>query len=476
MKWFIRVLFLIFTGAAVFFFLRERRWENRTTDDELPWWKKWFYLPHPFLRVVLKNLPLPEEERRKTEDSLKLFEERKTAEEYRLFKWTVCFWISWTGLAVLFGVSLAPRTEEKLIEYIAREEQSQQICVEAWIEGLDQPESLSFELDSRELTQEEKIQVLAEADAYIAAYFVSLGWLHRPPELPSEWGDAVFSYYSLEPLLVSDSGNPVDTWPAERTEIPFRVIVWVDDLKSSVDVSLCYESAANLTAAEQWNRLKADIQEGRFSDGEGISLPPTTDGGLVVRWQQAQKTVSLAAGLVLLLMAIIVFRVGADRVLAGKAAARKAEAKNAVPEIVGELLIYVNAGQSLSNAWMNVDAAYQSRRKQESNFLREEMHGSVMKLKNGFDFPACLEEFSDRVDLPEVRTLCQTLLKSRRFGAERTVADLSAMHQELWEEYGRAKRIFSEKADAKLLFPLLLMLIVVFIIVLAPAFMNLKMM
>ena len=467
MKW----LFLAAGAAALSFLLLMRlKRKNGRSGERGPFFE-------PAGRFLAERLPWSEKEKEKKARTLReLYGEKDLPEQLLRYRaklfghWLLLFVI---GCFALFALGFCGKEESPISGDLPREEESGSISVEALIEGEEEPHSVTVDLPALEPTLEEKVQWLAEADDFIADYFEKLGPLSAAPDFPASWGHATFDYYSLDPLVLDDEARFFEGWPAEEYQAVFRVLVWVEDMKSSVDVTLYFVPAAELAISTQWQLLREQILAGAFTEEAQVRLPTETAGGLAVRWQLPSTKSDPGAGFLLLLLLLFLYKIFDEALLRSRAEREKNRAERACPELCSELLVLLNAGLSVPNAWIRCDGLHQ-KRKEKSNLLREQFHRTAQKLTNGFPTADCLNEFAAQTTVPQAGKMAELLVRSNRYGNERIVADLRRMNDEAWEREGRRARESAEKADVRLVIPLMLMLIVILVIVMAPAIMQIK--
>ena len=302
MKW----LFLAAGAAALSFLLLMRlKRTNGRRGERVPFFE-------PAGRFLAEKLPWSEKEKEKKARTLReLYGEKDLPEQllrYRTKLFGHLLLLLVIGCFTLFALGFCGKEESPISGDLPREEESGSISVEALIEGEEEPHSVTVDLPALEPTLEEKVQWLAEADDFIADYFEELGPLSAAPDFPASWGHATFDYYSLDPLVLDDEARFYEGWPAEEYQAVFRVLVWVEDLKSSVDVTLYFVPAAELALSTQWQLLREQILAGSFTEETQVRLPAETAGGLAVRWQLPSTKPDPGAGFLLLLLLLFLYK------------------------------------------------------------------------------------------------------------------------------------------------------------------------
>ncbi len=379
------------------------------------------------------------------------------------------------GLFALFLLSFCGKKEETVSGALLRGEAAGSLLLKGSIPGVPE-EELVLSIPALEPGEKQKILWLGEADRYVRDYFDALGPLYGPPELPREWEHAMFSYYSLEPEKADHEGRLLIPWPEEGCELPFRVVVWVDDLKSTVEVKLRYAPASALSASQQWTQLKAQLSEGRFLEEEALILPEETDGGLPVHW--ARPSTGPDIGLCLLILLLVLAFLSERKDAALEAAYKKslAGAEKEGPELISELLLYLEAGMSAQNAWLRIGEEAPKRHEKSAarSRLREEISLSAAELRNGISFSEVLQSCAGNCSSRDVRRAARLLIEDRSMGNRELSEELKEICENAWEAQRLSLRERMEKADTRLLLPIMLMFCVILIITAAPALMEIK--
>lgn len=146
------------------------------------------------------------------------------------------------------------------------------------------------------------------------------------------------------------------------------------------------------------------------------------------------------------------------------------------PEIISKINLLLGAGMTVKNVWKKIVEDYE---KQKSilgvRFAYEEMLVTYREMQSGIVEAECYEHFGKRCGLRPYRKLGALLSQNLRKGTKGLTALLSVEALQAYEERKmRAKRL-GEEAGTKLLLPMFLMLAVVLVIVIVPAFLSIQM-
>ena len=145
------------------------------------------------------------------------------------------------------------------------------------------------------------------------------------------------------------------------------------------------------------------------------------------------------------------------------------------PEIIGKLNLLLGAGITVKSAWKKILTDYE---KQKSvygpRYAYEEMANTYREMQSGVTEAECYEHFGRNCRLKSYRKLGTLLSQNLRKGTRGLTELLNLEAIQAYEERKlRAKRL-GEEAGTKLLMPMFLMLAVVLVVVIVPAFMAIQ--
>ncbi len=145
------------------------------------------------------------------------------------------------------------------------------------------------------------------------------------------------------------------------------------------------------------------------------------------------------------------------------------------PEIVNKFMIYTGAGLTIRRAWEKIVTEYEKGEKPEmKRYAYEEMKLSWRELESGTGEQECYEHFGERCCLQPYLKLGALLSQNLRKGTKGLSELLRAETDLAFEERKAAALRMGEEAGTKLLLPMFLMLSVVLLIVIVPAFLSIQ--
>lgn len=150
------------------------------------------------------------------------------------------------------------------------------------------------------------------------------------------------------------------------------------------------------------------------------------------------------------------------------------------PQIINKFNLYIRAGMTVRRAWFLIARDYEKKRPEngrtEKNKRKayEEMLFAMYQIQGGMPESECYENFGIRCGISAYRKFGTMLAQNLRKGSRGLTDILAREAQEAFEERKKLAKKLGEEAATKLMIPLFLMLIVVFAVVIVPAFFSIQ--
>ncbi len=138
-----------------------------------------------------------------------------------------------------------------------------------------------------------------------------------------------------------------------------------------------------------------------------------------------------------------------------------------LPVLLSRLLVLVNAGENVRRALVRTA----ERRPANKHPLYEELAAALVAMDRGENMNQAMEQFGRRCAVPEVKQFASMLLMNARRGGEAFVPALRDLTRQMWEKRKAAARTLGEQASSRLAFPLAVILLLIIVLVGAPAMM-----
>lgn len=139
------------------------------------------------------------------------------------------------------------------------------------------------------------------------------------------------------------------------------------------------------------------------------------------------------------------------------------------PDMVGKLVLLVNAGMNLNRAWEKI--CVETKKKSP---LYLELKATYLQIQGGKPEGEAYEEFARRCRVREITKFVTLVIQNLKKGSDDMVPLLRLQAEECWELRKQRAKQLGEEASAKLLIPMMIMFIGILIIVVLPAVLQLN--
>lgn len=224
-------------------------------------------------------------------------------------------------------------------------------------------------------------------------------------------------------------------------------------------------------------RLQEEINtaQDKTREEEYLELPGSL-GQYRLIWDDNKKGNSLMMLLLGIILAAAVWTFG-DKELDKQMKVRKEQMLMDYPEIINKFTLLVNAGMTIKQAWMKLAEDYSIMKAKQGKNIRyayEEILLTVHELKLGLPEEGAYEQFGKRTGLTSYMKFCSLITQNLKKGTKGFTELLIHEAAQAFEERKEVARRLGEEAGTKLLIPMVVMLIIVFLIIMIPAFMSFR--
>ncbi len=153
--------------------------------------------------------------------------------------------------------------------------------------------------------------------------------------------------------------------------------------------------------------------------------------------------------------------------LKDKATKRRDDINRELPQVLSKMAILVTSGMSMSNAWEEIAYSKNGQVYIEMQKTSEQLN-NLMSIQNAFG------DFANRCNTKSVSKLTTSIIQSSSKGNKEVAILLKNMSSEAWNERKHIAKRDSEKANAKLLIPTMLLLGVVLFMIMVPIGMSMN--
>ncbi|MDD3174112.1 MAG: hypothetical protein PHF63_10770 [Herbinix sp.] len=228
-------------------------------------------------------------------------------------------------------------------------------------------------------------------------------------------------------------------------------------------------------------RLQQDLKEQinayaeKSAQEDYLELPQVIEN-YRLSWEDKNKDSGVTMFFLGIMMATFIW-LFADKELAKQMKKRKEQMLFDYPEIINKFTLLVNAGMTVKQAWNKIAEDYNDRsgqRQRNKRYAYDEMLTTCNELKLGLPENIAYEQYGRRIGLiPYIKfssLISQNLKKGNKGFTDLLMKESIVAFEERKEI---AKRL-GEEAGTKLLLPMMVMLIFVFLMIMIPAFWSFR--
>lgn len=357
--------------------------------------------------------------------------------------------------------------------------------LEIIVDGRKQQENIEIEISERQYTEEEIQKIFERAIQKLEKLMLGenkgmdqirtgLNLINKIPEEPVlvEWE---IDRYDVINFLGEINYDAIEKEEGVLVELKAYLRYEEDETRQLLhimNVMVCPKEKSKEQVYELIKHALEDREES-FATAESIELPEEVNGKKITykRPLDSRSMVLLVWGTV---CSVLIWCMEGQRI---KEQERKKEEQMMCdyPEIISKLNLLLGTGITVKNAWKKIIEDYEKQKNiQEMRYAYEEMANTYREMQSGVLEAECYEHFGRNCKLRPYLKLGALLSQNLRKGTKGLTGLLNLEAIQAYEERKiRAKRL-GEEAGTKLLLPMFLMLMVVLVIVIMPAFLAIR--
>lgn len=418
--------------------------------------------------------------RRKKIESLNIIKDEKDTEllfNIRRLSYSIAVIGMTTVLAFLYCVSREDKglirdyqvrrpeysQDSKQLSFLANEEE---VLVEInpreySVEEMQENFQRAYEIVLQQMTGENESlgQVCSNLNliTFLEEYAMKITWMSSNPQIIDTFG-TVYNDEFLE---------------EQKETVELAAVFSYLDMECRYEITV-EVTAPVLTKEERFIRnLKRIIRENDESTRteEMVEFPKEVDGEKV-RYEERQENHTLLLIVLGIVTAVVIFP-GMDKELDNRMEERKREMLLDYSEIVSKLNILSGAGMSILKAWEKIVKDYEKKVDKDfkmRRFAYEEMKITYYEIQSGISEGSAYAAFGRRCNIHEYLKLGTLLEQNVKKGAKGLSKMLEEEAVNAFEQRKNIAKKLGEEAGTKLLIPMIIMLAIVMVIVLIPAF------
>lgn len=273
--------------------------------------------------------------------------------------------------------------------------------------------------------------------------------------------------YGVTGYLMPNGELVADAIGEDGVSLKLGLIIRYGEYEKRYYTNLCLYPP-DVTTGNYMQRLQEAIilQEQLQAENEQFILPAELEGQRII-WKEKKKTNVIAICFV-----IVVLVIGCgfltDYELHRKVKRRREELLLNYPEMISRLCMYLGAGDGMREAWRKTTDG-----SKKDSVLREEMTVTLREMDDGISETEAYARFGKRCRLSQYIRFGTLVTQNLRKGSSHLLQLLYEESQSVFEERKKLARRKGEELGTKLLLPMMLLLGVVMVIIMAPAFYGL---
>ncbi len=488
-------IILLFAGLYLISIRRPRVWQEKPDKKEQ---KLYFLYPMADLILSIASVHKTLQPKAEITDSIKALKITSKPELLQRFYMygkvalVIVVILLFNLLSILGQISSRDTWQLRGGRYIQRPEYgegSKEIALDVTLQASDTTSleqgstytrNITLEVGERSYTPEEIERLFEEGKTYLTNYVLGgnesagaiYGKLTFCDSIPNTGIEVEWKPEDNRLISVDGTVHNEDVKEAIRTNV--TAILSYEDQKTSLFLSFiimprvlgeeeCIDKRLTQELVSAQERSRREVL---------LTLPDQMDE-YSLRWREVKES----GGTSLLLFGIIVAVVlwyAKDLELKQQMKLRRDQLLMDYPEIINKFTLLVNAGMTVRQAWCKVAEDYQTKRQQggiKLHYAYEEMLSTVNELKLGASENSAYEQYGRRIGLIPYIKFSSLISQNRKKGNRGFTEQLRQEAMEAFEDRKEVAKRLGEEAGTKLLAPMLFLLLIVFLIIMIPAFM-----
>lgn len=217
-------------------------------------------------------------------------------------------------------------------------------------------------------------------------------------------------------------------------------------------------------------RKEAGNADERDRYQDTVVLPSEADGKQLV-WARSEENPAPAVLFFVLTAAVCIY-LGKDQRIHRKAEERREQLLTDYPDLMWKMVMLIEAGLTIKGTFLRIASQYQKEKAGKKRYVYEEVLGTCYEMQSGISEAEAYERFGRRCELPEYIRLGSYLSQNLKKGSRGLTEFLEQEADSSLEDRKNHARKLGEQAGTKMLFPMILMLAVVLVILMVPAFLS----
>lgn len=410
---------------------------------------------------------------------------RNLVQEHYREKISLCLLILAAGMMLILLFVISSRTETVLREnrYLERAPvggEEKTVRLDARV-GDVELEGISIPVTEQNLSEKEAEDLLEEIARTLPSVILgenaALTFVNKPLNLPEAWEDVpvtIFWESSDLGLLKNDGSLGQETVSEKGQKVLLTATLSYGELsrEKEITVTIFPQEMSEEERLKKELVLLVEQEEQNSLTEPYFSLPESLENTEIL-WKEPEEGL-LPALCVLLAGALATVFIGKDQELHKQYEVRNQQLLLEYPAFVSKLQLLICSGMSIRSAFLKMGKEYQNSLQKggKKKYVSEELLLALRKMENGMSEAEALDYFGRRCHLFCYKKLVSLIQQNLKRGTEGLRDALLNETKMAFEERKQTARKMGEEAGTKLLFPMMLMMAVVLIIIMVPAYFS----
>lgn len=341
---------------------------------------------------------------------------------------------------------------------------------------------ITVEVPGRQYTKEETEKWLdraeEELEQIIPGENESLDRVERPLNLVKEFDDipVSISWGSSDPAVLDWEGVPQDGISEEGTKVKlYATLTCQEQIRECEKTVTVYPESKHGDAA--WEQeIYRTLKSMNADPGDGQFYLPEKVGGEAVVWK---RDTARAGGVILIVAMVLaaVWIIGRQQEEKQQEQKIRDQMMTDYPDILNKFTLLLNAGMNTRRAFTKVALDYRKSiisqgEKAPRRAAYEAIAAVCQEMEQGVPEAEAYTHLGVRCQLPAYRTFAALLVQNLRRGSGEILEIMEREAVDAFENRKRRAKVIGEQAGTRLLVPMVLMLVIVFVVLLVPAGMS----
>lgn len=403
--------------------------------------------------------------------------------EFYIRQYSLILSVFFAGNLLSLCVALGARTTKIVQEgnYINRNAYGQGDIEVSLLAQLEEEEekAIVYTVEEQKYTDEEIKLLFQEASAHLQKTILgensSLDRVTEDLELITSMEEYPFQIFweSSSYSLVHTDGVVLNETLGEAQIVTLTAYFRYEDLEFEVVFPVKVYPAVFTEEELLMRRIENSLEEqNQASRTDSTMILPDQIGSKAVIWKEVIQDNSGYFFLLICIAALFIF-ISKNREVEQNLEKRRRELLLDYPEIVNKLILYMGAGMTIRNAFQKMGADYKKQKiSEKKRYIYEEILLLCNELQSGVSETEAYAHLGKRCQLQSYMKFCTLLSQNLRKGSNDLLMLLRQEAEGAFEERKNIAKKLGEEAGTKLLIPMMMMLCIVMILIMIPAYFS----